>query len=778
MSRNNVVCYDGIQRIYRNALVGFLRQVLTGAFPEDAVERLRVPFPQEEWDAVKRNASASRVSGQLDAKLSDDFDLLGVNHFFNIFDKYFDVIFRLEIEGTGIDNREKNRQKSKLLNWLKTIKDLRDPLSHPAEQDFTREDSFTLLDCARRVLLRVGLTAEADQIKALMGGLFESALSSTRVRDRLEDELPPRESVVVDFVGRDLELRELWEWFDDPVSRRWALAGAGGKGKSALAYNFAFDVKMKAPEPFQAILWLSAKQQRFLEGQVVVINEPDFFDLNTALTCLLKYYGWLEEIDNPIETRRKRVLELLNEFPALVIADDIDSINTENESVLEFFSLQVPETRSKVLFTSRRVIFGMGGMTTHVGGFSESDAEKFIHSRCDLMDLDRTTFDAKLVKTMVQMTEGSPLYIEDLMRLMSFMPPLKAINLWTDKGGAEARRYALGRECELLSRDALNVLLAASIPEGSTTFAEIEAVLGLAPERLTAALQELQKLFLVPKPRLVKSEQRFEVNRNTRALVRAVHGRSDVFRRIETAYKKVSTGITTVPRTDVAAVIRQSVFLVKANRHEEAETVLLEAIEKYHAESDLFGILGWVYKNWHPPRLTDARERFLRASQLGASKEEMYEHWCDMERRELEWLRGAEAAEKGLKTLKESKRLLFIAGYCRCRLGKELIGGLHREKGKRELNEAKKLLKRALVSPDTDQTRASNLNADIYRALVIICEQINDLEGLSYYFDLWKRKHPDDPDADSEWKRISRRYDLAESPNKVAQQADLRGDSF
>ncbi len=323
MSQNNIVCYEGIQRIFRNSIVSLLRKTLTEKFPEDFTEKLKSPFPKEEWETIKFHASLSRTSGDLSSQIIDDFDLLGVNHFFNIFDKHYNIFFQDEIEKENLENREKNRRKNKLLNWFKTIKDLRDPLSHPAEEDFSREDSFMVLDCARRVLTRLDLLNEAERIQKLMEGLFipSQAIDQTTTkiqREPLEDQLPPRESVVIDFIGREIELKQLWDWFDDPVSRRWALAGEGGKGKSALAYDFAFQVKIKAPQPYQTVLWLSAKRRQFLEGKITDINEPDFSDLDSALSKLLTHFGWIEEIENPIETKRKNVLELLEAISKIV----------------------------------------------------------------------------------------------------------------------------------------------------------------------------------------------------------------------------------------------------------------------------------------------------------------------------------------------------------------------------------------------------------------------------------------------------------------------------
>jgi hypothetical protein len=51
-----------------------------------------------------------------------------------------------------------------------------------------------------------------------------------------------------------------------------------------------------------------------------------------------------------------------------------------------------------------------------------------------------------------------------------------------------------------------------------------------------------------------------------------------------------------------------------------------------------------------------------------------------------------------------------------------------------------------------------DLNADIYRALAIAYEISGDTKGLISIFDAWKSEHPDDPDAQTEWMRVSRKY--------------------
>ncbi len=751
---NNVACYEGIQRIFRNSIVRYLRESMVKLFSQDWEERLKKPF-KKEWDDIKQNALISRQALETESKIIDDFDFLSVNHFFNILDLYY-----FELAGEDPKDSLAKRKKQDLLSWTRSIKNLRDPLSHPSEEDFSYEDSFNILDCSRRTLMVLGLSEDSDKIKTLMDGLRGGSSSLKEKKAPLEDFLPPLESIVSNFIGRNTEFRELRNWFLNPASRRWALAGEGGKGKSALAYEFGLEIKNSSPEPFQTVIWLSAKKRRYVEGCIVEINTPDFCDLNTALNKLLQCFGWIEEIEKPIDTKKDTVTTLLNEFPALVVVDDIDSIDSENEDAIEFFSLNLPQTKSKVLFTSRRVIFGMGGSTTHIKGLSLEETKEFVLSRCLVLGLDNKAFPIDIIQKIHKVTEGSPLYIEDLMRLTAVMQPKDAVDLWQVKGGKDARRYALGREFEILSETAKKVLCAACVAKGAVSFPELEAILGISSERLISGITELQKLFLAPKPRIIENEQRFELNVNTKLLVKEVHGDTELYKRVDAAYKRISGEIQQKSSNQIGAIIRQSLFCVRAKKMTDAELLLVNALKKFPSDTDIIGVLGLVYKSWVPTRITDAREKFTRAYQLKSKKEDMYVHWAKMEIEVSEWTKAAAAAENGLKSFPNSSKLQYLAGYSRSRLGKEFHRQLQNEKAEKQFFEAYSHLKKALKSPTELDAGERSLSADIYRALILICEATRDVKNLSEYFEAWKKEHPDDLRANSEWDRLAPRFGL------------------
>ena len=109
--------------------------------------------------------------------------------------------------------------------------------------------------------------------------------------------------------------------------------------------------------------------------------------------------------------------------------------------------------------------------------------------------------------------------MDDLMRLAKIVDIHKAIKMWTEKGGDEARKYALQREIEKLSPDARRILIAAAVTDDPISLAELESILELPEERLLSALSELQTLFLFPKAPAVEGEQRYQINLNTKKLV-------------------------------------------------------------------------------------------------------------------------------------------------------------------------------------------------------------------------------------------------------------------
>jgi len=155
---NNAICYQAVQRILRNRLVEYVRTRMTEIYPGDHVERLKKPFAKE-WDELVVSAKACRDLGGTETKVQDEYDLLSVGHFFNVFDAYFDEIYSAAALSSG---SYKKPVKAKLLGNLKAIKDWRDSNAHPVQQEVSYEEAFGLLTDVKQILVSLGFDEDGE----------------------------------------------------------------------------------------------------------------------------------------------------------------------------------------------------------------------------------------------------------------------------------------------------------------------------------------------------------------------------------------------------------------------------------------------------------------------------------------------------------------------------------------------------------------------------------------------------------------------------------------
>lgn len=754
MMDNTTLLYSAIQRVYRNAIVDHIREV----FEEPGlggIELVRGIFAKVNpssgriyWEDIKASAEERRSggTGELSTAIRDEYDLIGVEHLYGIFDKYFDILCKAH---ASKPKNEKTQSRQTLLRWIKQVKNVRDPVSHPVEEDISYEDAYNTIYVAKKVLDFCGLAGSASQIqrlqKILLGGI-------TLEKEQTLTELPPPDEVVMDFVGRHNELSALNQWLASQRSRRWALSGEGGKGKSAIAYTFARSVSRRSDHQLDAVLWMSAKRRRYVEGKTVLIDRPDFWDKSSALTTILGFFG--EECTDQGLAEGKAIT-LLNDFPSLLVVDDIDTVEDEGEDAIQFLVMTIPElTKSIVLITSRRAIFGVANVTTQVAGLGAADAEDFIKSRCDLMGLAAGPI-LDLKDKIVESTDGSPLYIEDLLRLtQTGLEIERALGLWKEKRGLEARKYAIQREFDQLEEDSKYVLLALSV-NGPCSYGVLAAGLDWGDDRLTSALQQLRKMFLMPTKG--KDGATLALGQNTQALVREVYSGSEAYRRVERNVKSIGgkLKISVSENLSVDNILRQARFLSHKHDHDAAELILLEAVTNFPARSDIHANLAWTQRR--KKDFASARMNFQRAHDLGDCNADAYWHWSEMEASNQEWGASASAAAQGLTKFPYDQGLLFRKGYALHRQGRELVAEGDEDNGKKLAVKADHQLRQALKGGD-DSGRNYTLIYQIYRALVLNLEALQNLESLALVLGEWSRACPEDDTCRSEMKRLRSKF--------------------
>ena len=757
----NVVCYEGIMRIYRNAVVQHIRATLQGVDPNNWEDLVFRPFTMKEQEDIE--AASIRGHMGLSIQPTDKADLLSVNHFYNIFDTYFDDLFPHTMLWSAKAQQENRAQ---VLAWAKIIKAMRDPIiGHPVENSVSSDDAEKLLYAARNILAHFNPSA-ADEVESLADS-FNDAIGIQNTL--LSDTLPDRESIVPQFIGRQQELTDLKKWIRDPFSHVRYLVGDGGKGKTAIAYEFASNIALDPPRlanPIECVIWLSAKTKRFEEGRTADIKNPDFWDLYSALNWILLAYG---ETDIPPGTMQMqlRCIDLLTHLPALIVIDDVNSLHSDD--TVEFFNERVSRTPSKVLLTSRRTLFGMGTRSQQIAGFERNskDGISFVESIIERYGLEKAQFAKSVINDIIQACDGSPLFIQDLLRLCKIGErPSSAIRQWRDRGES-ARRYALEREIDILTPPAKKALITCALL-GTASLSEIQICAGLSSVICSDAVSELQNLFLIPSPSFIEDENRFQLEINTRELVLQVYQNTEEARQIKNAID-ARKGFDSISRRNaIGLYISQAISLVRVDKHTEAEETLLKARNAHPEHPDLCGVLGWVYKNWKPePRYTDARIQFIRAYELHSSKEEMYKHWSEMEQKQRYFSASADAAEKGIELVKNPTQLPLMAGVSRSRLARNLYDQIQYDRAKQEAEKAMRHLN-SLTTDDANhgslqrvfRARALNyeLLADINRSQNMEGAETHFLRLLSDLLERWGAECPGDPLLPLEQGRIREKF--------------------
>ena len=75
------------------------------------------------------------------------------------------------------------------------------------------------------------------------------------------------------------------------------------------------------------------------------------------------------------------------------------------------------------------------------------------------------------------------------------------------------------------------------------------------------------------------------------------------------------------------------------------------------ANPDVYGFLGYLYKQWVPRRITDAREAFRRAAELRTRKRDVYFNWIRLELDAKDAAVACDAAELGFERFGWARRL-------------------------------------------------------------------------------------------------------------------------
>jgi hypothetical protein len=661
-----------------------------------------------------------------------DEELFGVEHLWNIVNANWKGIYK---------ERFVDQKRTEV--YLGEIAELRHNVSHRRQRHFLRRSELARFAQNCAMLLRCIGSPEVPKFEQTAESLSAGA---TPWGATLGGRIPAQDEVVDEFVGRKHHLRDLNAWLagDVPQLLVW---GYGGAGKSALAYEFARETKEIAPNPLNAVAWVSAKSREYVEGR----EQPRRADFTDKTTLVQAVFNAVYDTDvSGGELTEDELLEHLGEMPVLLVVDDFDTVLADEELV-EFLMHDVRSTGSRVLYTSRQKVAGLRSI--EVLGFEGPELESFVGVRAFEHGLD-TKSSLKRLPAIHSVTGGFPLFVDDLLRYARLTGIDDALAAWSQRKGDAAREYALRRQLEQLGDISKDVLMALSVSDRPLTTLEMATLVAVTDDDAEHAVRRLLDWRLVN--RVVSAEESrpgFTMNSNTARLVQRTYGNEPRMDGYRSKFKGLhSTKIPAARSAAIGSAIGITRSLVIRGDIDSAISELRARMTGELSESpDLFGALGWAYSRVPDKFLEEARQAFERAYELGNTKEDTYYHWASMELehavasigrvpdRELldAWRRCGRVAELGVKICGGTRALCQLTGYAHTREAKTLerlneflqAGGVYAE--------AAGWLQRALAAPASpvkDVPRSL-----IYRGLALSQEGMGDVDALRETLGEWAK---------------------------------------
>lgn len=455
--------------------------------------------------------------------------------------------------------------------------------------------------------------------------------------DPLEHNLPDRALVCSRFVGRRDDLGDLWTWLADDFSRVRLIAGEGGLGKTSLAYRFAEEVASRRVKPFEQIVWITAKKRQFIPEKDSHRENArtDFEDANSLFMAIASAHGCVHSDFDGLDPRElmQLAIESCAATPSFLVVDDVDSLSPEDQQRALELGMRT-QGKTKMLLTTRVNFSYSPDNVLKLNGLAPEEYKEYVQvvrGRYNLQALK----DPKIAQ-LWDVSGGSPLFTDSLLRLERRGSTLdQAITQWRGEKGLEARKAALQREIQQLSREAKRALYVISHVR-SASFVELSQVLGYTDQTLGDALQELAGLFLVSAPSIGR-EARYTVEPNTGLLVLELAQTLGIdHTALVAAAKRAQTdavGLSFQKRSGIVGqAIAQAIALVKKGDSKGAlETVTAASKQLSKPNADLLLAVGRFSLKLDQPNREQASKAFAEAYALGQRKQLLFDLWFDAE---------------------------------------------------------------------------------------------------------------------------------------------------
>lgn len=261
------------------------------------------------------------------------------------------------------------------------------------------------------------------------------------------------------FVGREREIKQIKKFILSDQDRIITITGTGGVGKTAIAIKIGYSFLSDPKNPFEAVIWFSAKSTRLTDDGIVPLI-PGIRDNDQLIRDILdiidsKTLDTFKKGKVSTDIYKNYLYGIFSSQKCLVIIDNLETI-IKNDSIIEFIK-EIPRP-SQVLITSRK---GLGEIERRIPitDMVEKDAIKLFRvvakerNRDDLVKLPNDT-----ILTLVKSVHCYPLLIKWSIGQVCLGRDMQSAFSQIFKGESEIAKFSFDDVFKLISEKSRMIL--------------------------------------------------------------------------------------------------------------------------------------------------------------------------------------------------------------------------------------------------------------------------------------------------------------------------------
>lgn len=488
------------------------------------------------------------------------------------------------------------------------------------------------------------------------------------------------------FVGRDDDVKKIISLLDGNLHRVITISGAGGVGKTALALRVVQKYLRSKNNPFDGIVWLSAKETK-LSYLGIEDVEPTLRNYEELLDTVLDVMGY-GVVNASVEQKEADINTLFDiHNPVLIVVDNLETIT--DERIINFILDAHPKT--KILITSRK---GLGQVERRHELKQLKEKEAIALFR--LISRDKRlqsliTLDDETIKFYVKKIACYPLAIKWVIGQVAIGKDINQVISSINETTNDISRFCFDQIFKSLSDPSRKILCALSMFDDSPSLGILNYVLNFSSQNLEDSLRELILVSLVI-PEQYKTEQeeistKYVLLSLTRGYVRQQLDQDSLLKR--ELSERLQTVQTTLEEAERAKrQYRFSLANLGANSEEEkiASMIATTAFQKYQGGRYLDAVSDYknairiaprfasVYRNWavmesqegHSP---EAEQLIKKASELSPKDPQIWLTWGNIKRKEDKIREALSKYEEAYRLSPEDSVVLNSLGQAKTRLG-------------------------------------------------------------------------------------------------------------